>query len=102
MYEEGGVTDFSGNVFRAKINVRGDLGQANFKNFRRFAPKNLKFVLQKDSEKRRLKEENEEYMMDNEEECMEEGRSSRRKWRKQGRQKQVVESNEEDIHNPGC
>ena len=37
----------------------------------------------------KLKEDNEEYMVDNEEECVEEGRSSRRKWRKQGRQKQV-------------
>ena len=64
---------FFWECFKAKIDVRGDLGQANFKNFRRFAPQNLKFVLQKDSELRRLKEENEEYMVDNEKEYMEEG-----------------------------
>ena len=42
--KRGGVTDFSGNVFKAKINVRGNLGQANLKNFRRFAPQIPKFA----------------------------------------------------------
>ena len=47
----GGVTDFSGNVLESKINVRGNLGQANFKNFRRFAPQNRKFVFEKTQKK---------------------------------------------------
>ena len=84
---EGGVTDFFvwrgggyrffWECFKVKINVQGDLGQANSKKFRRFAPQDLKFVFQKHSEKERLKQENEEYMVDNEKEYMEEGRSSR-------------------------
>ena len=68
---------FFWECFEVKINVRGDLGQANSKKFRRVAPQDLKFVFQKHSEKQRLKQENEEYMVDNEKEYMEEGRSSR-------------------------